>query len=477
MYPLKYKLTLVLFLSAAFLLLLYFIFISFSLLESDPSYIWQVIPYIFIYCAAAIISSPIIFGANRYWLTLFISALVVSIISLGSGRYIYNLQSLVFLGISINVHVFCRKRIDILEKKTYAIQRIKETNNMLKSRQAKTEQLNRSLTKRLERYHELKEIGEAFSAKLLPKEIYNLTVETAYNIAPDSDAALLFIVDEEKQELVLSATKASTELPRIKSKKGDIFDRWVFKERQPLNVEDIHEDFRFDYQPLQGERVFRSLISVPLISQSRISGILRLSGKEKKAYTFDDLRLLDFVSDLASSAINNARLYKTTEELSIKDSLTGFYIHRYFKERLGQETERSRISNLPLSIIMIDIDHFKDYNDRYGHSAGDKVLLGISKVMRENIKDSYIIARYGGEEFVMLLPNTGKEEAKALAERLRKGISSYKFILRREETGVTISAGVSSYSDEIKSGEELLKKADFYLYKAKKEGRNRMCAA
>jgi len=475
MYPLKYKLTLFLFLLVALLLLLYFIFVGFALLESDPSFIQQVIPFVFVFCVLAIISSPIILGTGSHWLIFFICAVAIAVISLGTGRYIYNLQSLIFLGVSIVVDLFCKRRIGALKKKISAVQRIKETNNMLKSQQAKTEQLNRSLTKRLERYHNLKEIGESFSAKLSCEDIYKLTVETAYNIVPESDAALLFVVDDEKQELLLSTTRVSSGLPRIKSKQGDIFDKWVFKERQPLNVEDIREDFRFDYRPLEGERFFRSLISVPLISQSRISGILRLNGKEKKAYTFDDLRLLDFVSDLASSAINNAHLYRKTEELSIKDSLTGFYIHRYLKERLRQEVDRAHRSSLSLSIIMIDIDHFKDYNDRYGHSAGDKVLLGLSEMIRNNMQDSYVAARYGGEEFVMILPNTDKDKAKAVAEKLRKDISSYKFILRRKETNVTISAGVASYSDG--NEEELLKKADFCLYKAKKEGRNRVCVA
>lgn len=474
MYPLRYKLSVGVFLGVTSLLLFYLILLAFSRYQTNYLFIHQVIPYVFVLCSFAIISAPVVLGPNGHWLLFIISVVIISILSLGTERHIYNLQSLVLLGICINIHLFSRREIETLGKKATATEKIKETTNILKSKRIKTEGFNNALSGRLKRYRGLREIGESFSVKLSLEDIYQLAVKTAYKVIPGSDAAVLFIVDEVEQQLQLTASKKSSELPRIKSKNGDIFDHWVFKERQPLNVSDINEDFRFDYKPLHGERNFSSLISVPLISQLRIIGILRLNSKQKNAYTFDDLRLLDFISDLVSSAINNARLYKTTEELSIKDSLTGFYVHRYLKTRLEEETERARITHTPLSVIMIDIDHFKDYNDRYGHSAGDKVLLGISEIIRRNIKDGYIAARYGGEEFVIVLPNTDKEIAKEVAERIREEISSYSFILRRKETGVTISAGVVSYSEGLKDKEELLKAADFCLYRAKREGRNRI---
>jgi diguanylate cyclase (GGDEF)-like protein len=145
------------------------------------------------------------------------------------------------------------------------------------------------------------------------------------------------------------------------------------------------------------------------------------------------------------------------------------------KERLREEIRRSQINSQPLSIIMMDIDHFKDYNDRYGHSAGDKVLLGIADIIRNNIKDSYVVARYGGEEFVMIMPSTDINKARLVAEGIRKDISEKQFILRRQQTSVTISAGAVSCSEDIRDEEGLLKKADICLYTAKKEGRNKVC--
>lgn len=476
MYPLRYKITAGAFLAAASLLVFYLILLGFSRYQSDYSLIHQVIPYLFILCGVAIISAPLILPPNGHWVLLFISAIIISVLSLGTGCHTYNLQTVALFGLCLNVHLFSRKKIGVLEKKADATEKIKEATNLLKSKQTKAEGFNRALSGRLERYRSLREIGELFSAELSFDAICQLAVDCAYKVIPNSETCLLFMVDEIKQQLQLTASKSNSQLPRIKSKNGDIFDQWVFKERQPLNVPDINEDFRFDYKPLSGERPFSSLISVPLISQFRIIGILRVNSKQKNAYAFDDLRLLDFISDLVSSAINNALLYKKAEELSIKDSLTGFYIHRYLRRRLEEETERARVTHAPLSIIMMDIDHFKDYNDRYGHSAGDKVLLGISEIIRNNITDGYVTARYGGEEFVMVLPNAGRETAGKLAEKIREEIRSHSFILRCKETKVTISAGVASYSEEIKSSEELLKAADFYLYQAKKSGRNRVRA-
>lgn len=475
MYPQKYKITLSLLLILSSFLALYLILRGFLFIETDPSFMAGIIPYLFVLSALAIILSPILFGANGHWLIFFVSILAISVVSLGTGRYIYILELLPLLGVCIVIHAFYGKKIDLIKNKVSAIEKAKETTNLLKDKRIKTEKLNNALSNRLNRYRNLRGIGESFSAKLSLKDIYQLAVDTAYDMIPGSDTSELFIVDKARQVLMLCASRTATELPRIKSKAGDIYDSWVFKERQPLHINDIKEDFRFDYRPLPDEREFNSLISVPLISQSRLIGIMRLNSKEKNAYTFDDLRLLDFISDLVSSAVNNARLYQTSEELSTKDSLTGLYIHRYLKQRLDEEVIRAEQGGLPLSIIMMDIDHFKDYNDKYGHSAGDKVLLGIAEIIRNRVKNGYIIARYGGEEFVMLLPNTERERAREIAEDVRKAVSLCPFTLRRKETRVTISAGVAASSETVKSAEELLKRADFCLYKAKKEGRNKVC--
>ena len=478
MYPLKLKIILFGILSLLSFFIAYFVITGFLAFSSNPSYLYALIPYVIIIFGVLIILSPMLFGVIGIAITVIIALILISILSVATAFYSYNLGSIILVMLAVVIYLFYRRRIDKIGQNSAAIQKIKEASNLVKADWEKTEKFNNALSLRLDRYRSLREIGEGFSARISLENIYQLAVDTAYDMIPGSDAALLFAVDENQQKLLLAASKKSTQLPNVKAKNGDIFDRWVFKERQPLSVENIAEDFRFDYKPLNGERYFKSLISVPMVSQSRIMGILRLNSREKNTYSFDDLRLLDFISDIASSSINNARLYSATEELSTRDSLTGFYIHRHMKLLLYSEAERARINQTPLSVIIIDIDHFKDYNDKYGHSAGDKVLLGISHVLNDVVKKhTQLIARYGGEEFLIILPNTDSHKAAGLAEKIRQDVSKRKFVLRREETGVTISAGVCSYSDQMKDKDDLLKRSDFLLYKAKKEGRNRVCAA
>ncbi|MFA5068869.1 MAG: diguanylate cyclase [Candidatus Omnitrophota bacterium] len=476
MYPLKLRVFLLTILTVLAVMTAYFIFTGFFVFENNPGYLCSAIPHIVTMMGVSIILSPMLFGPPVVFIILFIAVALTALLSAMAGCQLYNINSIILAPIVLGVWVFVFRNIRRVEKKMVAAQKIKEASNLVRSDWEKTEKLNNAFFLRLGRYRRLREIGEDFSARISLEKIYQLTVDTAYDIIPGSDAALLFIVDAQ-EGLLLSASKKSSPIPKIKSKNGDIFDRWVFKKRQTLSVEDITEDFRFDYRPLEGERDFKSLISVPIINQSRITGILRLNSRQKDAYSFDDLRLLDFISDLASSSINNARLYKDTEDLSTRDSLTGFYIHRHMKTLLYDEVARARTGKSQLSVIMIDVDHFKDYNDRYGHAAGDKVLLGVAHIIEGVMKKhTRLITRYGGEEFLIILPGIDLRKAAGLAGKIRQDVAGYKFVLRREETSVTVSAGVCSYSDEMKDKDDLLKRADFLLYKAKKEGRNKICA-
>jgi diguanylate cyclase (GGDEF)-like protein len=162
--------------------------------------------------------------------------------------------------------------------------------------------------------------------------------------------------------------------------------------------------------------------------------------------------------------------------LIIKESLTGLFNQIYVRQRLEEEIYRSKRYGHALSVLMIDLDNFKELNDRFGHTAGDHLLKYFSQLLIETIRPSDIAARYGGEEFLILLPETDKEEAHAVAERLRKRISLYPFRIdsRKEDVLFTISAGVSTYPEYGQSGDELITLADIALYQAKKEGKNKV---
>lgn len=183
--------------------------------------------------------------------------------------------------------------------------------------------------------------------------------------------------------------------------------------------------------------------------------------------------------DASGLAVSNALLYEKTMELSKTDGLTGLKNHREFKDALNAEVMRSKRYRRTFSLLMIDIDHFKHYNDTNGHPQGDVLLKKISELIRDNFKDTDIVARYGGEEFaVILLETETKDHAVSVAERMRAMVEWCKF--PKEETQplgkVTISIGVSCYPEDGSTADEILQAADKALYCAKREGKNRVVA-
>jgi len=219
------------------------------------------------------------------------------------------------------------------------------------------------------------------------------------------------------------------------------------------------------------------VIAAPLISQKKVIGILRVESREAEAYVSDDLRLLTTLSDLAAIALENAKLYRRIEELAISDGLTGLYCQRYFKERLEEDILKATRLRQPLSLLMIDIDGFKSYNDKYGHTAGDIVLKSIGDIMKSSIELGDLAARYGGEEFVIILFGKDKKGAKSLGEAVRKKIGSQKFILRQVETHVTVSIGCATLPEDAVARDDLIRTADAALYQAKSGGGDKVCLA
>jgi diguanylate cyclase (GGDEF)-like protein len=169
------------------------------------------------------------------------------------------------------------------------------------------------------------------------------------------------------------------------------------------------------------------------------------------------------------------------EQEAVTDPLTGVFNRRYLDRRLHEEVARARRYSLSLSALLLDIDLFKQINDRHGHQAGDRVLLELGKMALEFLRETDVLARYGGEEFLILAPNTALDDARLVAERLRKRIEMHDFDLRSDAKGsealrVTASIGVARLGDGIDTAEKLIRAADENLYRAKHEGRNRVVA-
>ena len=174
-----------------------------------------------------------------------------------------------------------------------------------------------------------------------------------------------------------------------------------------------------------------------------------------------------------------AQLYEEIRRQSITDELTGLYNRRFFAKRLEHEMARARRYRHPTALLMMDIDHFKTFNDTHGHPAGDELLKALGRLLRQLIRESDLAARYGGEEFVIVMPETEDDKAFPLAERICGAVSQHPFPHGKTQPGgsVTVSIGLAGFPDDARNAEELIQHADQALYDAKAKGRNRVCQA
>lgn len=358
----------------------------------------------------------------------------------------------------------------------------RERINLLGLEIEKENLAKQSFFERIALYAKLKNLAEDLS-------ISETCQETSQIIAKKTDelfggegvTTILYLFHPQTGELGLAASVRSGAKAKILSKKGDRFDRWVIKNVKPLLTEDVKSDFRFGVDAgmagAQDERVTRSLISTPFIIGEKVLGILRIDSCDAHHFSTEDLRFLSRIADLGAVAIESAQLYEHIQDLAIKDSLTGLYLRRYLSERMSEELPRQLKRKQELSFLMMDLDDFKNYNDRFGHVAGDIVLKTLSEILVQNFKKpGNIISRYGGEEFAVMIPDCPKTEAYQLAEKFRREVEAAEIVLRREKTKITISVGIASFPSQAQMKEELIQKADQALYAAKKKGKNQTCS-
>ena len=356
-----------------------------------------------------------------------------------------------------------------------------EKINILSDENSRDLKTHFALQEKINRYKSLKSVIEKINQSLDNDFLAHALIdEVFFLVAKSRGTVLLYLVDEVSHKPVLFKSRKTDERSIIKAKEGDVFDFWVLRHASPLLVEDISKDFRFDLGKLktQDSRPVCSLISAPLISQHRLLGIIRIDNFQSGVYSQDDLRLLSAISDLGAVALENAELFRKSKELAIHDALTGLYTKGYFLERLKDEGKRVTRSHSALSLLMLDIDFFKKYNDKFGHTAGDIVLKKLALLMADELKDyNPLIGRFGGEEFCILLDRIEKAQALRIASKLCKKISQAKIILRRQETTFNASIGVATLFDDASSEDELIFKADKALLAAKQQGRNRVASA
>ncbi|MBL7130036.1 MAG: sensor domain-containing diguanylate cyclase [Candidatus Omnitrophica bacterium] len=369
-----------------------------------------------------------------------------------------------------------KKKIDSLAIKK---QDLLEGINLLEESIKKEKSLAFAWEKKNSRYILLKEALDRFNQSLILEQVGRIITEKTFELFGSCGSVFIYLINQENNNLeILFSKKVNPELI-IKEKHGDLFDEWVLRHNQALLVEDTNKDFRFNPELIKNEisRQVGSVMIAPLITPNRFMGILRIESQQPAKFSSEDLRFLSTVSNLVNISLENSLLYERTEELAIRDGLTGLYLRRFLDERGREEVQYALKQNYELSVLMIDIDNFKSYNDRFGHRSGDIVLMHIADLLKGIFHSpNYIVSRFGGEEFSVLLPMTKKKDALRLAENLRRGIQDGVIFLRRSPVKITVSVGVANYPLDANSWLDLIKQSDVAMYKAKQEGRNRVCS-
>jgi len=235
-------------------------------------------------------------------------------------------------------------------------------------------------------------------------------------------------------------------------------------------------ELRAKQRMVSPKATLKSHLTLPLAVEGEILGCLSLNSDEPNAFDAQDLQFLSVIGYQMAASLKHFQRFSSVKNMATYDTLTGLYNRRYFEERLGVEAEKSFYSGVPLSLVMVDLDHFKKVNDTFGHTEGDQILCKISSLLKNSVRRKDTVARYGGEEFILILPEAGLEQSFVIAERIRQSVEKTLFEVGRAQVNLTLSMGISNFpSHRVKSKEELIKMADQALYDAKRGGRNRVC--
>jgi diguanylate cyclase (GGDEF)-like protein len=218
----------------------------------------------------------------------------------------------------------------------------------------------------------------------------------------------------------------------------------------------------------------RAVLCLPISFGETLLGVLNVESRDETAFDPQDVLILNTLADLLATALHNSFIFQKLQQQSITDSLTGIKTRRFFWEALSSEWKRASRSGRPFSVVLIDLDKFKEVNDTLGHLEGDLVLARVGRLLEQKCRQSNVVARYGGDEFIILMPETGIEQAQVLAERLRLWLATDPML---EEHRITGSFGVASFPVHGFSIDDLIRVADAGMYAAKKTGGNRVSTA
>ena len=349
------------------------------------------------------------------------------------------------------------------------------------------EGLRREANEQRERAGMLEKAWDRMSTAVNSGEALTRTIiEIAAELSGATRLSLMLVGDNGKRDLRIIEAQGLSDsvVAATHLRLGEGVAGWVAKHGRPLRSEDRGTADASSAGNAEGYRS-DTYLSLPLRIGDEVLGVINMTERAGgRPFSDEEVRQLAFLANQVAIWIRHARKLAQAERQSLMDALTGLYNRRYFMDAMAREIERSRRNGECFSLGIIDIDHFKDYNDTHGHQAGDDLLRQFSLVMQKNLRGSDIVCRYGGEEFAVIMPRTGDPGAhnqpagEHFIDRLRETISRFPFLgLKDHKEGrLTVSAGVAVFPEDGETPDALIGAADKALYRAKKEGRNRVCA-
>lgn len=322
------------------------------------------------------------------------------------------------------------------------------------------------------------EASRALPSSIDLNEILDAIMRRAKELSK-AETWTVFLIDEGTGELVFKRTegKKTKETQKFRLMIGEGIAGWVAKEGIPVLVPDVSQDKRFSRKvdkALNLKNKIKSIMCILIKSSEKALGVIEVFNKTTgEPFTREDFNQLIKLVDQSSILIERALLYQKVEELSITDDLTKLFNTRYLNRSIEMEIQRSLRYRTSVSLIFMDIDYFKDVNDRYGHLVGSKTLAEMGQLLIKNLRSVDVVVRYGGDEFVIVLPHTPPAAAAQIAERIRKAVEKNAFLEKEGYTlRITASFGVASYPESARSKDELLRLADEAMYKVKYHTRN-----
>ena len=333
------------------------------------------------------------------------------------------------------------------------------------------------LSRELTIFHD---VAKALTSSLdLDSILQTIMEKMAEYFRPDTWSLLM--VDERHEELyfAIAVGDKAEALKNVRLKVGEGIAGWVAKHGEARIVPDVRNDPYFISRVDDATKwETRSVICVPLRSKLRVLGVIQLVNVDMDCFKEPELFVLQALCDYAAIAIENAKWVEKIKELTITDDCTGLYNARHLYKTLETEVYRSSRFGYEFSVLFIDLDHFKSVNDTHGHVIGSKLLTEIGNLIKAQLRLIDFAFRYGGDEFVVLLPQTGKDQALVVAKRLRDGLRASPFC---QEEGLNLnvraSIGVATYPHDARTAHDLIRQADGMMYMVKNSTRDNIGVA